>query len=304
VAADQVLVTQGSQQALDLVVRTLLDPGMRVALADPAYLGAIQVFNLAGVELAGVADDGSGIDLGAVARARPRAVYVVPNFHNPTGASLRCRAELVALAERDGFLVIEDDPYVDLRWAGTAPPPPASSQVMTLGSFSKILSPGLRIGYLVAPPGLVRPLAIVKQALDLNTGTLAQRIVHSVVSEEWFLTSHLASLRARYAERAAALAGALRDVLGIDVPVPEGGMFVWASLGAGVDTAALLPAAIEEGMAFVPGAAFAVDRVQPGALRLSFATADPPSLREGVERLARALRGGRRGTPALAECRT
>jgi len=127
VAADQVLVTQGSQQALDLVVRTLLDPGMRVALADPAYLGAIQVLNLAGVELAGVADDGSGIDLGAVARARPRAVYVVPNFHNPTGASLRCRAELVALAERDGFLVIEDDPYVDLRWAGTAQPPPASS---------------------------------------------------------------------------------------------------------------------------------------------------------------------------------
>jgi len=284
---DRVLITQGSQQALDLVVRTLLDPGARVALVDPGYLGAIQVLHLAAAELVGLPDDGTGIDLGAVARARPDAVYVVPNFHNPTGATLRCRRELIALAEQEGFLLIEDDPYPDLRWAGTAPPARDSDHVVTLGSFSKVLAPGLRVGYLVAPAALIRPLAIVKQALDLNTGTLAQRIVHAVVTEPWFLTSHLASIRTRYRQRAEALTRGLRDTLGLDVAVPDGGMFVWTHLG--VDTSALLPLAVAEGVAFVPGAAFAVDRPDPGALRLSFATADPEHLALGVERLARAV---------------
>lgn len=298
---DQVLITSGSQQALELVVRTLVDPGAEVVLADPGYVGAIQVLHLVGARLVGVAGDDGGLLVdelaGRLARGlRPALVYVVPNFHNPTGASLapeRGRA-LAELADRYGFGIVVDDPYRHLRWAGSAPPPLAtlSERVVTLGSFSKILCPGLRVGYAVGPRKIVRAVALLKQAADLHTATLNQRATHQVVSAPDFFESHLVRLRSLYRAKAAALADALR--LGLDGVLafrePEGGFFVWAQLvGTGGDAEALLGPAIATGVAFVPGAVFAVESGLARHLRLCFATASVEQLGIAAERLGQAI---------------
>lgn len=299
-----IVVTAGSQQALDLVARTLVDPGATVALADPGYVGAIQAFRLAGAELAAVPADADGLcvdvladRLAAGTMAIPAVVYVVSNFSNPGGATLPLerRRALGDLADRYGFVIVDDDPYGALRWAGTVVPPMAemSDRVVTLGSFSKVLSPGLRVGYATGPREIIDAVVLVKQAADLHTSTLAQHAVAHVVSDAGFWTDHLAGVRALYEHRAAALAAALRAHLGdrITFGEAEGGLFVWARL-PGIDTAAALAPAIEAGVAFVPGVAFAVeDGSQGDALRLSFATVDAAGLDEGVRRLAAALGG-------------
>ncbi len=300
---DQVLVTSGSQQALELVVRTLVDPGADVALADPGYVGAIQALHLVGAHLVGVATDDQGLLVDDLARRlaeglRPALVYVVPNFHNPTGASLaaeRCRA-LAELADRYGFVILADDPYRHLRWAGQAPPPLAtlSERVVTLGTFSKTLCPGLRVGYVVAPRSLIRAVARVKQAADLHTATLTQRATFQLVSGPAFFTSHLSRLRSLYQAKASALVGALRLHLDgrFEFRDPEGGFFVWGRLmGAGIDAEELLGSALNRGVAFVPGAAFAVDSGFPRHLRLAFSHASAEELEAGVQRLRRALSG-------------
>ncbi len=300
---DQVLVTSGSQQALELVVRTLVDPGAGVALADPAYVGAIQALHLAGARLVGVPGDEDGMRVDDLARRlerglRPALVYVVPNFHNPTGATLaaeRCRA-LAGLADRYGFVIVSDDPYRRLRWAGQEPPPLAtmSDRVVTLGSFSKILSPGLRVGYLLGPPEIVRAVTLVKQAADLHTATLNQRATYQVIGDREFFESHLARLRSLYQTKAGALVAALRRRLDgmLAFREPEGGFFIWGQLiGAGADAQAILGPAIATGVAFVPGAAFAVESGFPRHLRLSFATASADRLAVAAERLGQALAG-------------
>jgi 2-aminoadipate transaminase len=298
---EEVLITSGSQQALDLVARASVDPGVEVALTDPGYVGAIQALRLAGAQLAGVPGDDDGMLVDALdARLsrglRPALVYVVPNFHNPTGATMaaeRCRA-LGDLADHYGFLIVEDDPYRELRWAGQAPPPMATitSRAVTVGSFSKILCPGLRVGYLVAPASLVATLVRLKQATDLQTGTLSQRAIHRLVTDRGFLDAHLARIRALYQAKAATLVGLLQEHLAgdIDLRPAEGGMFVWAHLrNAAIDAEELLTSAIAEGVAYVPGAAFAVEGSFRSSLRLSFATATPEELGVGVLRLRRAL---------------
>jgi 2-aminoadipate transaminase len=301
-AAGRVTITSGSQQGLDLVARALAGPGDVVVSADPGYVGALQAFRLAGATLAGIPSDAGGLlvdDLAARLRAglRPRAVYVVANLSNPTGATLtgERRDALAALADRYGFWVVEDDPYGALRWAGEAPAPMAarSDRVVTLGTVSKVLCPGLRVGHVVAPPPVTAALVLIKQAVDLHTSTVTQRVVHEVVTRPGFLDAHLAGLPARYRRRADALTTALRAEFGdrIAFAEPEGGMFVWARLttpGARrhVDTAALLAPALDAGVAFVPGDAFAVTSPQPGRLRLSFATPTPAELVEGARRLA------------------
>ena len=303
VGLDQVLVTSGSQQALELVVRTLVDPGAEVALADPGYVGAIQALHLVGAHLVGVATDDQGMVVDDLARRlarglRPALVYVVPNFHNPTGASLaaeRCRA-LAELADRYGFVILVDDPYRHLRWAGQAPPSLAtlSARVVTLGSFSKTLCPGLRVGYVVAPRAVIRAVALVKQAADLHTATLTQRATFELISEPDFFASHLTRLRSLYQAKATALVGALRLHLDglFEFRAPEGGFFVWGRLiGAGVDAEELLGAAVARGVAFVPGAAFAVDSGFPEHLRLAFSHASADRLEVAVQRLSRALSG-------------
>ena len=301
VDVDRVLITHGSQQALDLVARALVDPGATVALADPGYVGAIQVLRLAGARLAPVPSDVEGLDVDTLAvrlrrGERPALVYVVANFDNPTGATMACerRIALSALADRYGFVIVEDDPYGDLRWNGQAVPGLASfsDRVVTLGTVSKIVCPGLRIGFVVAPKGLAQALVLVKQAVDLHTSTLSQRAVHRVVSAPGFMEAQLDRLRLLYRERCTTLVDALRTELDgrFEFAAPDGGMFVWGRFVDAIDTQELLPKALEQGMAFVPGQAFAVAGDHRQALRLSFATVAPDQLVEGVRRLARALR--------------
>jgi 2-aminoadipate transaminase len=304
VGPDQVLVTHGSQQALDLLARATLAVGDRVVLADPGYVGAIQAFRLSGADLVGLPTDAGGLDIDALeerlgAGLRPRLVYIVPNFHNPTGATLsdgRAR-RLAPLAERFGCLIVEDDPYRELRFSGRAPSAfrTLTDGVVSIGTISKVLFPGLRVGWIVAPPWLAPSLALVKQAMDLHTSTLAQRIALHLLTGPDFLTDHLVALRHHYQSQARILASALERSFGPQLVFdrPDGGMFLWARLtGPGVDTAALLPGAIERGVAYVPGPAFSVTGSHRASLRLSFATVAPDDLIEGAERLAGALAAG------------
>ena len=296
---DQVVITTGSQQALDLLAHALCDPGDTVVVEHPAYLGALQALEAAGAAIEPVAADAQGIRVDVLAERlaaglRPKACYVAPNFQNPTGATLADdrRAALAALADRYGFLVIEDDPYRDLRFRGAHLPTVRSygTNVVTLGSTSKVLAPGLRVGWLVAPAWLVGPVVRLKQARDLHTSSLSQWLAHDVLSDEQFLAGHRRALAALYAERCDALCGSLTGRLGERVAFerPDGGMFVWATL-AGVDTTALLPVAAAAGVAFVPGGAFHLDGSGADRARLSFATLAPPGLAAAVDRLAGAL---------------
>jgi 2-aminoadipate transaminase len=271
-------------------------------MADPGYVGAIQAFRLAGADLVAIPADADGLRtdvlgewLGTGRIAVPAVVYVVSNFSNPGGATLTLerRLDLASLADRYGFVIVDDDPYGDLRWRGERLPPLAGlgERVVTLGSFSKVLSPGLRVGYAAGPRALVDAMVLLKQAADLHTSTLAQHLVLRTVRDGPYWASHLDDLRRLYEERADALVHALRAHLGdrVEFGCPEGGLFVWARL-AGVDASALLATAVANGVAFVPGAAFAVDAgAHADAIRLSFATVLPERLDEGVRRLAVAL---------------
>jgi 2-aminoadipate transaminase len=301
VETDRVLITHGSQQALDLIGRATLGGDDPVALADPGYVGAIQVFRLNGGCLVGLPTDGEGLCVGALEEKlseglRPTLVYVVPNFHNPTGASLsEARARhLAQLAEDYGFLIVEDDPYGEIRFSGPAPPPLAAltERVVTVGTISKILFPGLRVGWVVAPAWLAPSLVLLKQAVDLHTSTFSQRIALGLVRRQGFLAGHLGVLRAHYASQARVLSKALAANFGDDLTVSEaeGGLFLWARIGLpGADTEALLPEAIEGGVGYVPGSAFSVGTPHREWLRLSFGTVGPEELVEGSRRLARVV---------------
>ena len=306
----QVVVTHGSQQALDLVMRALVDPGATVALADPAYVGAVQAIRVAGGKLTGIPADADGLRVDRLAERlqqglRPALVYVVSNHDNPSGATLpeARRRHLADLAERYGFWIVDDDPYRELSWGAPLPPPLAtfSDQVITLGSFSKILSPGLRVGYSVTPPALARSLVLLKQAADLHTSSLSQRITHRVIAAPTFLPSHLPRLTTVYAERAGALADGLTRSFGdaLEFTVPDGGMFIWARFREPVDTQVLLAAAIDRGVAFVPGAAFSAGADHRAAMRVSYATRAPADLRVACDRIADAWQAT--DTPDLAQ---
>ena len=295
----QVVITHGSQQALELVIRALVDPGATVALADPAYVGALQALRLNGADLLPVPSDRYGLCVDVLADrlaagARPVLVYVVSNFDNPTGATLALerREALAALADRYGFVIVDDDPYAELRWGGVRLAPIASmtDRVVTLGSTSKVLCPGLRVGWAVAPPTVANHLVLLKQATDLHTATFNQRVVHRVLTAPGFLDAHLPVLRSTYQRHAVALRDAVPARLGdrVTFAAPDGGMFVWLHM-PDLDPDALLPRAIDQGTAFVPGSAFSVTGQPTQALRLSFATADPTGLEEAVRRLAMAI---------------
>lgn len=299
--ADQVVITAGSQQALDLLGRALVDPGAPVVVPDPGYVGAIQALRSAGAELVGVPVDGAGLRTDVLADAlagglRPALVYVVAELDNPTGTTLaeERRRDLAALADRYGFWVVEDDPYGELRWRGERGTPlrRLSERVVTLGTVSKVISPGLRVGWAVGPPELIRALVVLKQAADLHTSTFSQQVAHRVLAAPGFLDRHLPAVRARYRGQADVLVDAIRAELGDRLPVarPDGGMFLWGRLldrhGAPVDTDTLLPEAVASGVAYVPASAFSVGPPQAGGLRLSFATGAAEDLREAVARLA------------------
>jgi 2-aminoadipate transaminase len=301
VGVDQVLVTHGSQQALDLVARATVAGGDPVVLADPGYVGAIQVLRLGGGDLVGLPTDGEGLCVEMLEERlggglRPRLVYVVPNFHNPTGATLSAgrAGRLAALADRYGFLLVEDDPYGAIRFSGTAPPALATltERAVSIGTISKVLFPGLRVGWVVAPPALATQLVLVKQAVDLHTSTLAQGIAYGLLTRPGFLSAHVAGLRAHYRSQAAVLADALAAAFGADLALeaPEGGLFLWARVRRpDIDTGDLLARALDHGVAYVPGSAFSVTTPQRSSLRLCYATAAPADLAVGAQRLADVL---------------
>ncbi|HEX2542500.1 MAG TPA: PLP-dependent aminotransferase family protein [Caldimonas sp.] len=302
VDATQVLITTGSQQGLDLVAKVLVDAGSRIAVESPTYLGALQAFAPFEPRFVTVAgdDDGPSPEALAASADGARFFYVLPNFQNPSGRSIGAarRDELVAAAQRTGVPLVEDNPYGDL-WFDAPPPPPLASRwpqgSVYLGSFSKVLAPGLRLGYVVAPPGIFAKLLQAKQAADLHTPGFNQRIVHEVV-RHGFLRSHVPTIRARYKRHRDAMEAALvahlpgSGALACRWRTPGGGMFFWVELPAGIDAEALLVRALERGVAFVPGTSFFAAGAKANTLRLSFVTVAPELIERGIAALAAALR--------------
>ncbi len=299
VQAAQVLITTGSQQGLDLVAKVLIDAGVKVLVERPTYLGALQAFAPMEPQIVSVASDEEGVVAQDLRTQAPgaRFAYLLPNFQNPTGRSMSeaRRAEVIQVAQDTGLPLLEDNPYGDL-WFDQAPPEPLSARhpegCIYLGSFSKILAPGLRLGYLVAPAPLYPKLLQAKQAADLHSPSFNQRIVFEVI-RNGMLASHVPRIRALYkVQRDAMLAALSREMQGLDVhwTCPQGGMFVWLQLPPALDAAALLPQAVKAGMAFVPGSAFYADRPQNNTLRLSFVTADRPAIDQAIQILAQLLK--------------
>jgi 2-aminoadipate transaminase len=300
VTAAQVLITTGSQQGLDLLGKVLLDAGSRVAVETPTYLGALQAFAPCEADVQALEADAEGpCPDGLAAAAGARFAYLLPTFQNPSGRCLGAarRAALVAAAARAGLPLVEDNPYGEL-WYDAPPPLPmaalaadAGADAVYLGSFSKVLAPGLRVGYVVAPASLYPKLLQAKQAADLHTPGFNQRIVHEVV-RQGFLDRHLDAVRARYRLQRDAMQRALAAHLpaGCRWVPPAGGMFFWVELPAGIDAAALLPRAVEAGVAYVPGAAFYAAQPRAHMLRLSFVTVPPDRIDAGVAALAGVLR--------------
>jgi 2-aminoadipate transaminase len=295
--AGQVLITTGSQQGLDLVGKVLIDAGSTVAVEAPTYLGALQAFAPYEPELVTVPCDDDGpipAQLGTAQGAR--FLYLLPNFQNPSGRCMSAlrRAQLADAAAAMGLPIVEDNPYGDL-WFDAAPPPPLAARhpgnSVYLGSFSKVLAPGLRLGYVIAPSVLGPKLLQAKQAADLHSPGFNQRVVHEVI-RHGFLRDHVPTVRARYKAQRDAMRAALERSMpaGCRWNVPAGGMFFWVELPAGVDALALLPKAVERGVAFVPGAAFYADHPRPNTLRLSFVTAPPAQIAHGIDLLAQALK--------------
>ncbi len=311
VTAEGLIVTTGSQQALDLVAKTLLDEGDVALVEAPTFLATIQCFRLYGPQVLGVPIDADGVQVDVledmIVKHRPKLVYIIPTFGNPSGAmlSLERRLRILALAVKYQTVVVEDDPYGDLYF-GEAPPPsllalsdrvPGSRDwLVHCGSLSKVLSPGLRVGWLIAPPALLQRATMCKQFSDAHTSTFAQATAAAYL-RSGRMPATLAHVRSVYAQRAATMGAALQREFGdgLSFTQPKGGLFFWARLtgarGQLNDGATLARRAIEQGVAFVPGAPFFSDNPDPSTLRLSFATADVAKIEEGLQRLGRAFRG-------------
>jgi 2-aminoadipate transaminase len=300
--ADDLLVTTGSQQALSLLATALLEPGDVVLVESPCYLAALQVFAFAGARVVAVPGDSDGVDPEAleelVVRERPKLLYTVPTFQNPTGRTMPVarRAAVAAVAARRGLWIVEDDPYGELRFEGERLPwiaaqEGAADRTVLLGSFSKVMAPGLRLGWLRAPGALLRACVVAKQAADLHTPTVNQLAAARYLADN-DLDAHVARVAAVYRERRDAMLGGLANSLpeGSSWERPEGGMFLWARLPESYDTTELLPGVVRQGVAYVPGAPFCAGEPDRSTMRLCFVTQTPGEIREGLRRLGEALR--------------
>ncbi|MEZ2739813.1 aminotransferase-like domain-containing protein [Comamonas jiangduensis] len=300
---EQVLITTGSQQALDLIGKVFLDKDSRMLVEKPTYLGALQAFTPMEPVAVGVDSDDEGMlveDFAAKAGTgadKARMAYVLPNFQNPTGRTMSeaRRQALVEKAKELDIPLIEDNPYGDL-WYEQEPPLPLAARnpegVIYMGSFSKVLAPGLRVGFIVAPKSVYGKLTQAKQAADLHSPSFNQRVVAEVMKHD-FLKNHIPTIRAMYkAQRDVMLMALESEMEGLDVrwTRPVGGMFLWVRLPQGMNAQDLLPEAVERGMAFVPGAPFFAGEPETNTLRLSYVTVSPEQIRKGIAALAAAIR--------------
>ncbi|HUP73687.1 MAG TPA: PLP-dependent aminotransferase family protein [Acidimicrobiales bacterium] len=293
----EVLITSGAQQALDLLAHAVIDDGDTAVVESPSYLGATQVLQNAGASITAVASDGDGLDTRTlndmVARGlRPKLIYVVSNFHNPTGVTLSeaRRRELAEIATRVGALLVDDDPYGELRFAGQAVPPIAAPSLVRVGTVSKVLAPGLRVGWMVGPTWLIDACVRLKQATDLHTSTLSQCVALDLLRDRAWFAEHLSFIRALYRERAQTLVDTLTDRLGdrITIAPVHGGLFAWVRFVDGTDADDLFARSVGHGVAFVPGSSFGVDPAHRAAARLCFASLPPARLVDAVDRLTAA----------------
>ena len=311
---ENVLITAGSQQALDLIGKLLINPGDRVLVEAPTYLGALQAFNVYGAEYLCVPNDNDGVRtdlLEGPLRSGPKFMYILPNFQNPGGTTLSegRRHELVLLAERYGIPIVEDDPYGQLRYEGEHLPPLVVldrenlrrdrgyeiGNVIYLSTFSKTLSPGLRMAWIVAPPEVIVKLVQLKQGADLHTSTFGQMVAYEV-ARDGFLDEHIKLIRRVYGERRDVMLHALEEYFPPEVTWtrPLGGLFLWVTLPAGMNSHLLFEAALKENVAFVPGDSFYSGNgfASEGLrhFRLNFSNASPEQIREGVRRLSVAIK--------------
>lgn len=298
---ENILIVNGSQQALDLIGKVFLDPGDPVLTDRPTYLGAIQAWNSYEARFVTVPldDNGTCVDLveDILKRDPVKLIYCLPNFHNPAGVtlSLERRHKLVDLAATHGVFIVEDDPYGELRFEGEDLAPIVvlhKENTVYLSTFSKTLSPGIRLGWIVAPAEVIGRLVQAKQAADLHTSIFVQMVVNDIC-QRGFLRQHVKRIRDTYKERCAVMLSAMEEFFppGTKWTRPQGGLFLWVKLPEGVDCKKLLQAALEEKVAFIPGHAFYPDEVSGlDALRLNFSAPSPEMIREGIERLGKAIR--------------
>lgn len=297
---ERLRITNGSQQGIDLVARLLLNPGDTVLVENPTYLAALQVFAAAEAKVVGVPGDDEGVDIArleaAILAHKPALIYLVTEFQNPRGTSLSParRRALAEVATRHQVPILEDDPYGALRFAGKPDKPMAAyapDLTFHLGTFSKTLAPGLRIGWLFGPAEAMRPLTIAKQACDLHTATLAQRVAAKLL-ETFDYHGHLETIRAVYGERCQAMLRALETHMpeGTRWSRPEGGLFLWLELPKGLRDDEVFHAAIERQVAVVPGSGFFADGADHGFLRLNYSNQSIANIQEGVSRLGETIR--------------
>jgi 2-aminoadipate transaminase len=307
---DNVLITTGSQQGLDLVARVLVDPGDVIIVEAPTFVGALQSFTAYQASYAGVPldDEGMMVDVlqQKIVETHPKFMYVLPNFQNPAGVTLskNRRERLVTLAHQYGVPILEDDPYGELRFEGEHLEPLVvlsarqngqqsgyfEGDVIYMSTFSKTLAPGLRLGWVVAPVEVIKKLVQAKQGADLHTSTFDQMIAYEVVSDG-FLDGHVNEIRETYRQRRDAMLAAMERFFpdGTTWTRPQGGLFLWVRLPEGVDCEDLFKEAVEQKVAFVPGTAFYADGSGHDSLRLTFATCPSDMIDEGIKRLGKAI---------------
>jgi len=310
VDADNIMITSGSQQALDFIGRLFINRGDYIVVESPTYLGALQAWNAYGAQYVAVRTDEHGMivdELEAALRVGPKFIYVLPNFQNPGGStlSLERRKQLVEIADKYGVPIVEDDPYGQLRYEGEHIPSVVyldsqyrgpngghySGNVIYLSTFSKLLAPGLRLAWVIAPPQVISKLVMTKQAADLHTSSFNQYVAYEV-AKGGFLDEHVKLIRATYKERRDVMIEMMEEMFpaGVTWRKPQGGMFLWGILPEGMDAAEVLRHAIEKKVAFVPGASFHPRGGGANTMRLNFSYSAPGLIREGITRLGTTLK--------------
>ncbi len=309
-SVDNVMVTSGSQQALDLIGKIFINPGDRVLVEAPTYLGALQAWNAYGAEYEPVRSDEFGMcteELESALRCGPKLIYVLPNFQNPTGTTLtrERRRQLIELADRYGVPIVEDDPYGQLRFEGEPIPSVINldhqfrhldngaytGNVIYLSTFSKILAPGIRLAWVIAPAEVIRKLVLAKQGCDLNTATFTQIVAYEVCQNN-FLDTHIQKIISCYHERRDVMLDSLDEFMpqGVHWTRPQGGLFLWVTLPEGVSSTKIFPLAVAEKVAYVPGESFFPCGGGENTLRLNFSFSGPQLIATGIERLTRVIR--------------